>query len=169
VYDPWIPAGVLRDADVEPATLEEVLRESTFVFVLAAVTDENQHLLDGDRLDLLRAGARLVLVSRAAVVDFPALYERVGAGRFLAAVDVWPEEPVPPDDPARSLEGLVLSAHRAGGIDAAFRAIGDMVFEDLLQVASGLPPVRMQVAARELVRRYRSRPVDPRGAAPTGS
>jgi phosphoglycerate dehydrogenase-like enzyme len=162
VYDPWVPAGVLRDADVEPATLEEVLGRSTFVFVLAAVTDDNQRLLDGDRLDLLRPGARLVLVSRAALVDFPALYERVGAGRFLAAVDVWPQEPVAPDDPARSLEGLVLSAHRAGGIDAAFQAIGDMVVEDLLQVASGLPPMRMQVAARELVQRYRSKPVDAR-------
>ena len=169
VYDPWIPVGTLRDADVEPATLEQVLGQSTFVFVLAAVTDDNQRLLDGDRLDLVRPGARLVLVSRAALVDFAALYERVRAGRFLAAVDVWPQEPMPPDDPARSLEGLVLSAHRAGGIDAAFHAIGDMVVEDLVQVASGLPPMRMQVAARELVHRYRSRPVDPRSPAPTGS
>jgi phosphoglycerate dehydrogenase-like enzyme len=163
VYDPWVPDGVLREADVEPATLEHVLGSSTFVFVLAAVTDDNERLIDGDRLDLLRPGARLVLVSRAALVDFPALCERVRAGRFLAAVDVWPEEPVPPKDPARSLEGLVLSAHRAGGIDAAFRAIGDMVVEDLLQVVSGLPPIRMQVAAPELVHRYRSKPVDSPG------
>ncbi len=159
VFDPWLPDAVLREAGVVPATLEEVLRGSRFVFVLAAVTDENEHLLDGPRLDLLPVGARLVLVSRAAVVDFPALYERVGAGRFLAAVDVWPQEPVAADDPARSLEGLVLSAHRAGGIEEAFHEIGAMVLDDLLLVARGLPPVRMQVAAPELVGRYRSRPV----------
>ncbi len=41
-----------------------------------------------------RAGARLVLVSRAAVVDLDALLDRVAAGRLLAAIDVWPEEPV---------------------------------------------------------------------------
>jgi phosphoglycerate dehydrogenase-like enzyme len=159
VYDPWLPDSALREADVEPAGLEQVLSESTFVFVLATVTDESEHLLDGKRLDLLRPAARLVLVSRAAVVDFPALYERVATGRFLAAVDVWPAEPVAPDDPVRRLEGMLLSAHRAGGIEAAFHTIGEMVVDDLSQVAAGLPPVRMQVAARELVQRYRNRPV----------
>ena len=53
----------------------------------------------------------------------------------------------------------MLSAHRAGGIPVAFSAIGDMVLDDLGQIARGLPPVRMQVAARELVGRYRNKPV----------
>ena len=127
--------------------------------MLATVTAESEHLLDETRLRQIRPGARIVLVSRAAVVDYDALLAAVHAGRFLAAVDVWPEEPLPPDHPARSVEGLVLSAHRAGGIPAAFTAIGDMVLDDLGQIARGLPPVRMQVAARELVGRYRNKPV----------
>ena len=120
VYDPWLPDAVLRDADVAPASLDEVLSRSTFVFVLATVTGESEHLLGPRELDLLPEGARLVLVSRAAVTDYEALAERVTAGRFLAAVDVWPEEPVPAGSPFRSLEGVMLSAHRAGGIPAAF-------------------------------------------------
>ena len=159
VYDPWLPDRALSEFDVEPASLEEVLSQSTFVFVLATVTDESAYLLDGARLDLLPAGARLVLVSRAAVADFGAIYERVRAGRFLAAIDVWPDEPVPPDDEARTLEGLVLSPHRAGGIPSAFLAIGELVVDDLRLIASGLPPVRMQRAERELVQRYRNKPI----------
>ena len=100
-----------------------------------------------------------MLVSRAAVFDYDAVLERVAAGRFLAAIDVWPQEPMPADDRARALEGLVLSPHRAGGIPQAFLEIGEMVLDDLDQVRRGLPPVRMQPAARELVGRYRSRPV----------
>ena len=100
-----------------------------------------------------------MLVSRAAVVDYDALLDRVRAGRFLAGVDVWPVEPVPAEDPYRRLEGLVFSGHRAGGIPQAFAQIGEMVVDDLRQIAAGLPPVRMQVAARELVGRYRNRPV----------
>ena len=53
----------------------------------------------------------------------------------------------------------MLSAHRAGGIPAAFAQIGDMVVDDLALVARGLPPVRMQAASRDLVTRYRNRPV----------
>jgi phosphoglycerate dehydrogenase-like enzyme len=104
-------------------------------------------------------GGRLILVSRAATIDFTALYERVTSGHLLAAVDVWPSEPAAADDAARRMEGLVLSAHRAGAIAPAFHAIGDMVIDDLELLSANLPPVRMQIAARELVQRYRSRPV----------
>ena len=158
VYDPWLPASVLREQGLVPATLEDVCRESQFVFVLATVTAESEHLLGAAELDLLPPRARVVLVSRAAVVDYDALLARVADGRILAAVDVWPEEPVPADHPARGLEGLVFSGHRAGGIPVAFFTIGDMVVDDLSQLVRGLPPVRMQIAARELVGRYRQPP-----------
>ena len=160
VYDPWMPIRALADLDVQPVELDELLAASSFVFVLAASTTENTHLLDARRLALMPAGARLVLVSRAAAVDFDALYEQVASGRLTAAVDVWPEEPLPLDDRGRRLDGLVLSAHRAGGVPSAFPQIGEMVVDDLRQLAAGLPPVRMQAAVPELVGRYRNKPVE---------
>jgi phosphoglycerate dehydrogenase-like enzyme len=159
VFDPWLPDSVLLEQGLIPGSLADVLAESGFVFVLATVTAESEHLLAAAELDRLAPGARLIVVSRAAVIDFDALYERLAAGRFLAAVDVWPSEPMPADSPFRSLDNLVFSGHRAGGIPAAFAQIGEMVVDDLRQIARGLPPVRMQVAARELVGRYRNRPV----------
>jgi phosphoglycerate dehydrogenase-like enzyme len=159
VYDPWLPPRALAALDLDPVALDELLRTSTFVFMLAAATSENAHLLDAGNLALIPDGGRLVLVSRAATVDFAALYERVAAGHLRAAVDVWPEEPVAPDDRARTLDGLVLSAHRAGALAPVFHSIGEMVLDDLTQLARGLPPVRMQQASRELVTRYRNKPV----------
>ncbi|UQX88621.1 hydroxyacid dehydrogenase [Jatrophihabitans telluris] len=158
-YDPWLPDGVLAQAGAIPTGLDEVLSTSDVVFVLATVTADSEHLIGARELALLADGARLVLVSRAAVVDFEALLEHVGAGRIQAAVDVWPDEPMPADYPGRGLEGLVLSPHRAGGIPSAFLEIGRLVVDDLTLIARGLPPVRMQAAARELVGRYRNRPV----------
>lgn len=159
VHDPWLPDAVLREAGVQPAGLDETIAASRFLFVLATVTADSERMLGARELDLVPPGGRLVLVSRAAVCDFDALLERLQAGRFLAAVDVWPDEPVAPDSPFRTLDTLVFSGHRAGGIPQAFAQIGDMVLDDLHQVERGLPPVRMQVAARELVGRYRNRPV----------
>jgi phosphoglycerate dehydrogenase-like enzyme len=159
-YDPWLPDAVIRDAGMVPADLEEVLAMSTFLFVLATVTDESTHLLDAENMKLIPAGARVVLSSRAAVVDFEAMVRYVDEGRFLAATDVWPDEPAPADHPARTVENLVLQAHRAGGIPQAFDDIGEMVLDDLGLMERGLPPVRNQVAARELVTRYRSKAVD---------
>jgi phosphoglycerate dehydrogenase-like enzyme len=159
VHDPWLPDRALIDLGLLPASLTGVLRLSRFVFVLATVTADSEHLLGPGELAQLPDGARLILVSRAAVVDYDALWAELASGRILAGVDVWPLEPVPADDPFRRLEGLVFSGHRAGGIPQAFSLIGEMVVDDLRQIARGLPPVRMQVAARELVGRYRNRPV----------
>ncbi|GAA3715158.1 hydroxyacid dehydrogenase [Microlunatus aurantiacus] len=159
VHDPWLPDRALAEVGLVAAPLPELLRRSQFVFVLATVTSDSEHLLGADQLAALPDGTRLILVSRAAVVDYDALWSELDAGRILAGVDVWPEEPVPADDPYRRLEGLVFSGHRAGGIPQAFERIGEMVVDDLRQIAAGLPPVRMQVAARELVGRYRNRPV----------
>ena len=102
----------------------------------------------------------MLVMSRAAVVDLDALVERAAAGRLRAAVDVWPREPVPADHPARSVEGLLLSPHRTGGMPEAFQAIGHLVVADLELVLRGLPPVACRRAERETVARLRSRPID---------
>lgn len=159
VFDPWIPEAVLEDSNVIPASLDETLAESQFVFVFATSTAESEHLLNESNLKLLRDGTRLILVSRAAVVDYDALLPHLTSGRILAGIDVWPQEPLPTNSPFRQVESVVLSAHRAGGIPQAFYSIGEMVLDDLRQVARGLPPIRMQSAAPELVTRYRNKPV----------
>ena len=159
VYDPWLPDAVLREAGLQPADLAETLRHAQFLFVLATATAESEHLLDRSTLALLPDRARVVLVSRAHVADYDAVLESVRAGRVLAGIDVWPEEPIPADSPFRREEGVIISGHRAGGIPQAFFSIGDMVCDDLELMARGLPPVRLQAAAPELVGRYRNRPV----------
>jgi phosphoglycerate dehydrogenase-like enzyme len=159
IYDPWLPASIIEDTGATPATLEETLSESTFVFVFATATAESEHLLDAEKLDLLPEGARLILVSRAAVVDYDALLTRLRENRFHAGIDVWPLEPIPADSEFLTLPNVVISAHRAGGIPEAFHSIGDMVCDDLELVAKGLPPARLQSAAPELVTRYRNKPV----------
>jgi phosphoglycerate dehydrogenase-like enzyme len=102
------------------------------------------------------AGACLVLVSRASLVDFEALTKKVARGEIRAAVDVFPEEPFPKNHPLRRLEGVLLSAHRAGGLPAVYRLMGEMIVDDLAQILKGLPPVRLQRAERETVGRLRS-------------
>jgi phosphoglycerate dehydrogenase-like enzyme len=159
VYDPWLPDSVLREAGVTPASLEETLETSAILFVFATTTAESEHLLNAERLDSMRPDARIVLASRAAVVDYAALLERMQDGKFFVGVDVWPSEPLDRESPFRALPNAVLSPHRAGGIPEAFRQIGEMVVDDLELLVRGLAPVRMQAAAPELVSRYRNRPV----------
>jgi phosphoglycerate dehydrogenase-like enzyme len=158
VFDPWLPDGYLREFGVEPASLKEVLSLSRTVFVLAGVTTENRAMLGAREFALMPDGASLVLMSRAAVVDWQAFTEAAAGGRIRAATDVFPAEPVADDDPVRQNPGLLLSAHRAGGMAEVFRTIGEMVVDDALLILAGLPPVRLQPARRETVGRMRSPP-----------
>ena len=91
VYDPWLGPGYLSRQGVEPVGLEPLLDTSRVIFVLAVPSTENQALLTRDLLERIQPGAVLVLISRAHVVDFEALTELVLAGRFKAAIDVFPQ------------------------------------------------------------------------------
>lgn len=159
VFDPWLPPSILREAGVEPASLSEVMGMSDFVFVVAAVTSENKSFLGAEAFASMRKGAAFILLSRADVVDFPALMAAVECGRIVAASDVYPEEPLPADHPVRKLDGFVRSAHRAGALDSAFKKMGEMVLEDMALMDRGLPPMRCKRAERETVSRMRSKPV----------
>jgi len=156
VYDPWLPAHFLREQGMEPCSLELLLTASRIVFVLAGATAENQAMLNRRRLDLMSEGACLVLVSRAALVDFAALTAKLSKGEIRAALDVFPEEPFGRRHPLRKLDNVILSAHRAGSLASAYRLMGEMLVDDLAQILNGLPPLRLQRAERETVARMRS-------------
>ncbi len=159
-YDPWLPPSVMRDHPVKPASLDAVLEQSDFVFVMAAVTCENRRFLGADEFARMRPGAAFILLSRAEVVDFEALLDAVERNHIVAASDVFPHEPMPVDHRVRHLDGFLRSAHRAGALDVAFRRMGEMVLEDMDLMDRGLPPMCCKRAERETATRMRSRPVE---------
>jgi phosphoglycerate dehydrogenase-like enzyme len=158
VFDPWLPEGYLREFGLMPAGLDEVLGASRVIFVLAGATAENRAMIGERELALIPDGAALILLSRADVVEWSGLMRATASGRIRTATDVFPEEPVPPNDPVRQNPNLLLSAHRAGGMREAFYRIGEMVVDDALLILAGLPPVRLQPARPETVTRLRSKP-----------
>jgi phosphoglycerate dehydrogenase-like enzyme len=154
VYDPWLGEGYLRSQGVAPLALDQLLRTSQVIFVLATPSAENRALLSRDLLAQIQPDAVLVLISRAHVVDFDALTDFVLEGRFKAAIDVFPVEPLPADHPIRQAPGAVLSAHRAGSVKQGLWEIGRMVVDDIEAIVQGLPPQRLQLAQPELIGRF---------------
>ena len=158
-YDPWLPDGHLLRLGVAPASFESVMRDNRFVFVMAAITTENAHLINVEALALMQPGAMLLLMSRAAAADFSALCDAAAAGRIRVATDVFPVEPAAQDDPIRQVPNILFSPHRAGALPLALREIGERVLEDMDLIKRGLAPVACRRAERETVARFRSMPV----------
>jgi phosphoglycerate dehydrogenase-like enzyme len=154
-YDPWISDRYLTRMGVQPTALESLLQQSRVIFVLAIPSTENRALLDRARLELIQPNAVLALMSRAHVVDFDALTEMLYAGRFKAAIDVFPKEPVPEDHPIRHAPNAVLAAHRAGTVREDMWELGRIAVNDLEALLQGLPPREMQQADPDIVFRLR--------------
>lgn len=159
VFDPWLPKEIVERLDCLPSRLDELLRESQVVFVFASVTSENEGFLGKKEFAAMKAGAAFLLMSRAAVVDFPAMLEAAASGHIRVATDVFPDEPVKPDDPIRSAPGILLSAHRTGGTRDAFYALGSMAVADAELIMKGLPPRLCRRADPATARMMRSKPV----------
>lgn len=102
----------------DTASLDEVFRLSRIIFVVAGVTSENQGFLGSHQFSQMQSGAALVLVSRAAVVDFDAMVDFGRPGRIRVATDVFPQEPLPAAHTARQAGNVLLCAHQAGTMDA---------------------------------------------------
>ena len=93
------------------------------------------------------------------MVDFEPLTDLLSKGRFRAAIDVFPKEPFPQKHALRQLDNVLLSAHRAGSLQEAYKLMGEMTVDDLSLIFRGLPPVRLQRADRKTVSQMSSKPI----------
>jgi phosphoglycerate dehydrogenase-like enzyme len=158
-YDPWLPDEYVRTLGCEVASLDEVFRRSRVVFIVAGVTSQNQGFVGAKQFASMQRGSAVVLVSRAAVVDFDAMLDFAKTGHIRFATDVFPEEPLSPEHVARRSNNSILCAHQAGALETAIKQIGKMVVADAELIAGGLPPILCKPAQPETVALFRSKPV----------
>ncbi len=143
VYDPYVSEDVIVDLGANSASLEEVLTTCDVVSLHAGLTSETYHLLDRQRLDLLRPGAILVNTARGDIVDQETLVEKLRGGGLKAALDVFSEEPLPLSHELRDLENVILTPHRAAHTEEAYGLLGRIVVEDFARFFSGQPPLNV--------------------------
>ncbi|MFZ4599767.1 MAG: hydroxyacid dehydrogenase [Terrimicrobiaceae bacterium] len=163
VHDPWIHPSILKEFGVTPVSLEDCFERSAVVFLLAATTTENSGKIGAKHFASMPKGGIVVLVSRAGIVNFEELLDAAQSGHIRAAIDVWPEEPIPTDHRARRTPNTLLQAHRAGNIPEIWPWMGQLVVDDLEEVLKGLPPQRCQRALWETVSKIRSAPSKQKG------
>jgi phosphoglycerate dehydrogenase-like enzyme len=115
VYDPYISKESLEGYNniVLCSTVEEVLVWGNIISIHASKTPETYHMINEDRLKLIKDGALLVNTSRGANIDEKALIEELRKNRFNAILDVYEEEPLPLNNELRQLENVAVMPHVA--------------------------------------------------------
>ena len=137
-FDPYLKAKV---AGVEQVPLDLLRAESDYIVICCSLTPETQHLLNAERLKLLKSNAYLINVARGPIVDQVALTSALKDNKFAGAgLDVFATEPIAPDDPLLSLENVILAPHAICWTDECFRGIGRSACQSLVDVAQGRTP-----------------------------
>jgi glyoxylate reductase len=120
--------------------LDSLLRMSDVVSLHIPMRSENRHLLDAERLELMRRGAILINTARGAVIDELALIEALKSGRLSAAgLDVYELEPELAPGLAE-LPNVVLLPHLGSATTATRQLMSKMVAENILAVLRGEQP-----------------------------
>lgn len=139
VYDPYLSEAEARELGAERASLEEVLRHSRAVVLVAPNIPENRHMIGAAQLALLPDGGYFINPGRGALVDHDALIAELQSGRITACLDVTDPEPPPEGSPLYSLPNCILTPHVAGSLnDECFR-LGDQAAEEVRRLVSGEP------------------------------
>ena len=96
-------------------SLDQILPQADFVVLSLATTKETIHIMNRERLSLLRKDAYLINIGRGALIDQDALYEYLNTGRLAgAAIDVMTPEPLPEDSPLWGVKNLIITPHVSG-------------------------------------------------------
>lgn len=137
-FDPLLP----RSPDSTPLlSLDELLARSDVVSLHAALTPENRHLLNAERLGRLRKGAYLINVARGALIDEDALLAALTSGQIAgAALDVFETEP--PTRTALLAHPKVLATpHLGASTPEAQHRAGVQVAEEVRRLIRGEEPL----------------------------
>jgi phosphoglycerate dehydrogenase-like enzyme len=137
VYDPYLSAEQAGELDVAKKPLDELMGGCNIVSLHAPATSETQHMIGHRELALLRDGAVFVNTARACLVDSNSLLAELKTGRFVAALDVFDDEPLPTASLFRNLPNVVLTPHLGGTSAQARYRQGHAAVEELRRFFEG--------------------------------
>lgn len=131
------PDGQIPERLLGVETLPDLVREADYVVLTLPLTAESRHSVGARVFAAMRPTAWLINVSRGALVDEPALLAALRAGQLAGAVlDVFGEEPLPPDSPFWDMPNVTITPH-VSGATSLFR--DELVLENVKRYLAGEP------------------------------
>ncbi|MFC5278324.1 D-2-hydroxyacid dehydrogenase [Halorubrum rubrum] len=131
-------APAVVDEAYPPSGLPELLARSDYVVLACPLVEATRGLIGTEEFMSMRSDAVLVNVARGEVVEESALETALQQSRIRgAALDVFEEEPLPPESPLWDLPNAIVTPHMAGTTPKYADRIGDLFVENYARYAAG--------------------------------
>jgi len=132
-HDPYFTREAARELGIEIVALEDVLARSDFITLHTPLTDETRGLINAAAIDKMKPGVRLINCARGGLIDERALIDAIRSGKVAgAALDVFEQEPTPPDNPLLALEQVITTPHLGASTTEAQLGVATMIAEQVL-------------------------------------
>ena len=132
---------VSKNLGVTYVSLEELFRTSDIITCHTPLTGDTHHIVNAERLAMMKSSAILINTSRGPVVDEQALIEALERGIIAGAgLDVFEQEPVDPHNPLLTMTNVVATPHMAGTTWDTWARRAQFGFENMERVRHGEPP-----------------------------
>lgn len=137
-YDPFLSDEKALELGVKKVDLQELLRTSDFITIHTPLTPETKNLINRDTIAKMKDGVRIINCARGGIVNEKDLHEALESGKVAgAALDVFEEEPCPPDHPLVKHPNVVCTPHLGAATFEAQEnvaiAIAEQVVDYLVQ------------------------------------
>ncbi len=141
-YDPYVSAEKAKELGVELVGLDTLIKESDIISIHAPLTKETYHIINEERLRMMKRSAYIVNTARGGLIDTDALVKALSEGWIAgAALDVTDPEPLPPNHPLYKLPNVILTPHIGGGTHESLVRTAVMAAEEIVRRYKGLPPL----------------------------
>jgi phosphoglycerate dehydrogenase-like enzyme len=147
--DPYLDPSEVDELGATPMGLDELCGWADIVTVHAPELPATRHLIDAERLALMRDGAWLINTARGSIVDTAALEAECASGRLACFIDTPDPEPLPPTSPLWDLPNAVLTPHIAGSMGNEVARMGRLAVEEVGRFMVG-EPLHYEVRAEDL-------------------
>ena len=140
-HDPFADKKIAAELGIELVALEELFRRSDILCVNCPLTPETHHIVNAERLALMKPTAYFINTARGPIVDQKALTKVLQENRIAGAgLDVFEQEPTDPDDPLLKLDNIIAAPHALCWTDQCFAGNGAADIKAVLDVMKGQPP-----------------------------
>ena len=129
-------------------TFDELLAQADFIVIAVTLNQTTKGMFNKEAFAKMKDGARIVNISRGAVIDTEAMYEALLSGKLAhAAMDVTDPEPLPGDHKLLSLPNVTVTPHMASATTETRDAMALLTVDNILAGLEG-KPMPAQVKAK---------------------
>ncbi len=140
-HDPYVSPEPFQELAVRPVSREELFGDADIVSIHTPLTEETRRVVSEDCLRRMKPTALLINTARGQVIDEAALVGALRQRRIAGAgLDVYWDDPLPPDHPFVSMDNIILTGHIAFYSEQSLYESQQKAMDQLIEILQGRVP-----------------------------